>query len=124
MEERYTNPESQIKAILEGIGYSVREWSRRLSTDPFNIVYFQMPIKRHKNNRDFCADFAFPFAQIDLEVDGEYWHRQISTRRIEDKSRDRELRNMGWKVLRLPSHIVSSAIASRLQNSIFQLMDV
>jgi len=123
--ERLTSPENQIKNILEGLGYVVRGWSQHSIIDPPNIVYMQMPIARKGGRKPFRADFAFPYAQIDLEVDGEYWHRWAAVEgKVRDGQRDRELREMGWKVVRLPSHLASCVAAQHLRQGLWQLMDL
>jgi len=125
--ESLTKPENQIKIILEGLGYIAKGWSQQLVTDPPNIVYIQMPIVRGGGRKPFRADFGFPYAQIDLEVDGEYWHKSYKMEgKIRDKHRDREIKEMGWKVIRLPSHYVehTEIVAQNLQYGLWQLMDL
>ena len=56
----------------------------------------QVPLGR------FIADFAAPAARLVVEVDGGY-HTQ---RRAADARRDRVLRRMGYRVLRLEARLV------------------
>ena len=50
----------------------------------------------------FIVDFAAPAARLAIEVDGEYHSR----RRIADARRDRVLRRLGYRVLRLDAEVV------------------
>ena len=50
----------------------------------------------------FIADFAAPTARLVVEVDGEY----ASRRRTADPRRDRGLRRLGYRVLRLEAELV------------------
>ncbi|MEA2081196.1 MAG: DUF559 domain-containing protein [Elusimicrobiota bacterium] len=58
-------------------------------------------IKR-KNGKIFRLDFGLPSKQgnIDVECDGYRWHSQ-KQQRIKDKLRDKELRRLGWKIIRI-----------------------
>jgi very-short-patch-repair endonuclease len=55
----------------------------------------------------FIADFAAPAARLVVEVDGGY-HAE---RRGADARRDRELRRLGWRVVRLPARLVAERLA-------------
>lgn len=122
--KRLTQPENQIKLILEGLGYIVKDWTQQMEADPPNIVYSQVPIVRKGGKVPFCADFVFPYAQIDLEVDGEYWHQESA--KIKDWQRDQELKKMGWKIIRLPSRIVKNTeiVAKTLRHGLWHLLDL
>ena len=124
--ERLTQPESQIKSILEGLGYPVKWWSQQSVLDPYNIIYMQMHISRIGSRRPFCADFALHYAQISIEVDGEYWHRDFAIEgKIRDQDRDRELRGMGWKIIRFPSSMIDRpGITTYIASALHQLIDV
>ena len=50
----------------------------------------------------YIVDFAAPAARLVLEVDGEYHSR----RRTADARRDRVLRRLGYRVLRLEAELV------------------
>jgi very-short-patch-repair endonuclease len=50
----------------------------------------------------FIVDFAAPSARLIVEVDGGYHARRTRS----DGRRDRELRRLGWRVLRLPAELV------------------
>jgi len=47
---------------------------------------------------EYSLDFAFPKEKIDIETDGEYWHPEGN---LKDKTRDANLKKMGWKIVRL-----------------------
>ena len=67
----------------------VNMWSDIRSYGLF--FYPQVPIG------NFFVDFANPLEKIVIEVDGKQWHD------IEkDALRDKELKEMGWRVVRLP----------------------
>ena len=68
----------------------------------FNIVkeHFEnaeseYPIITEKSTR--FADVAIPSLKIDIEYDGEYWHKD----KEKDKQRDDELRAIGWSTIRV-----------------------
>jgi very-short-patch-repair endonuclease len=50
----------------------------------------------------FIADFAAPSVRVVVEVDGGY-HTE---RRAADARRDRKLRRLGWRVVRLDARLV------------------
>jgi crossover junction endodeoxyribonuclease RuvC len=50
----------------------------------------------------FIADFTAPAARLVVEVDGGY-HAE---RRAADARRDRKLRRLGWRVVRLDAELV------------------
>ncbi|MCK6533871.1 MAG: DUF559 domain-containing protein [Polyangiaceae bacterium] len=54
---------------------------------------------------NFVVDFLVPAARLVLEVDGGY-HR---TRRVADARRERALRRLGYRVLRLEAELVLGA---------------
>ena len=54
---------------------------------------------------DFVVDFLVPATRLVIEVDGGY-HR---TRRVADARRDRALRRLGYRVLRLEAELVLEA---------------
>lgn len=65
------------------------------------------PIPQHPVSHYFL-DFAvignasgLP-VRLDVEVDGRYWHEELPNRhRVEDERRDRVLRRLGWRPIRL-----------------------
>ena len=115
MEIALTLIEKQAWDILNSLGYEVKEYSDRSPVDPVNVVYVQHIIKRNSGTNPFVADFSIPHAMITIEIDPENWHLQYDV-----ESRDKELREMGWKVLRIPEkivdkeHIESAIISARL----------
>lgn len=80
-----------------------------------NTVYFQ---HRPMKSRKFRFDFALIQSQIAIEIDG-YWHSKV-VNKINDEARDRIIRSLGWKILRLPKLIDSN----RLSHSILYLLDL
>jgi very-short-patch-repair endonuclease len=61
----------------------------------------QVPIGR------FIVDFLAPAQRLVVEVDGGYHARRV----VADERRDRVLRRLGYRVLRLPAALVLSAPA-------------
>jgi very-short-patch-repair endonuclease len=73
-----------------------RLW-RELSAGKLGVWFRrQVPLGR------FIADFLAPAARLVVEVDGPYHARQSQR----DARRDRALRRMGYRVLRLPADLV------------------
>jgi very-short-patch-repair endonuclease len=60
----------------------------------------QVPLGR------FVADFVAPAAWLVVEVDGQYHAR----RRVADARRDRVLRRLGYRVLRLEAELVEQQL--------------
>lgn len=54
----------------------------------------QFPIR---GKYGYCLDFAIPELKIDIEVDGEHYHKIGNSH---DRKRNWALRNRGWKVIR------------------------
>jgi len=94
-----TSAEDALKSILETLGYLVVPFVHRSEVDPANTVYMQMPVHR------FAVDFALPSAHICLEADGEQWHR-AAQKKLRDRNRDAEIRQLGWQVLRFQAGIL------------------
>ena len=60
----------------------------------------------------YFADFLVPHLRLVIECDGEYWHGLNAG---SDSKRDRVMKRMGYKVLRLPGkHIKSGMFVSKL----------
>lgn len=55
---------------------------------------YNFPIR---SKHGYIIDFAIPELKIDIECDGEAWHK-IGNKR--DNNRNWVLRNMGWKIIR------------------------
>lgn len=50
----------------------------------------------------FWLDIALPDLKIDIEYDGRYWHDfNQKNGRIKDSSRDKALKTLGWKIIRV-----------------------
>jgi very-short-patch-repair endonuclease len=64
----------------------------------------QVPLER------FIADFTAPSARLVVKVDGAYY----VTRRAADARRDRRLRRMGYRVLRLDAELVRSDVQAAI----------
>ena len=54
----------------------------------------QFPIR---GKYGYCLDFAIPELKIDIEVDGEHYHKIGNSH---DRKRNWALRNRGWKIIR------------------------
>jgi len=50
-----------------------------------------------------CIDIAIPEYMLAIEYDGSYWHKN----KKEDKERQREIENLGWKFIRYVDYIPS-----------------
>jgi very-short-patch-repair endonuclease len=59
----------------------------------------------------YVADFAAPSVELIVEIDGPV-HRQRAAR---DARRDRVLRRMGFRVLRLPAELVEQRLEEAVQ---------
>ena len=57
-------------------------------------VVEQFPVR---SKHGYILDFAIPELKIDIEVDGEHYHKLGNSR---DRKRNWVLRNLGWKILR------------------------
>lgn len=79
-----TTTEEPIKEIIEKLGFIFNQ-----------DFYHNFHIQTLSGNR--WADFAFPKLKIDIECDGTYWHRHP----LKDAERDKELKEIGWRTLRL-----------------------
>lgn len=121
-----TSTENHIKHILEGLNYLVCPWTDQEKTDPANIIYTHMPISRSNGRKSFVADFALPWAKIDIEGDGDFWHNK-TVRRLSDNRRDIELRQYGWQILRIKGSAVEAyplLVSKQLRQGIYQLLSV
>lgn len=96
---------------LAKIGFIVKPFSRRLAIDPRNTIYQQY------KSSNYRLDFAIESCRVAIEVDG-YWHRLVR-QRLSDKDKDKYLRSLSWKVLRLPNENISDDV---LQFSILRLL--
>jgi very-short-patch-repair endonuclease len=54
----------------------------------------------------YIVDFAAPAARLVVEVDGGVHRDRVRA----DARRDRDLRRLGWRVLRLPDHLVTQQL--------------
>lgn len=99
-----TKPENTFKQILEEMGFAVKFFGDKSSDDSENI-YMQVPAL------SYILDFACPQRKINMEVDGEYWHGSAFMsvtasqlqRKLHDNQRDKDLREDGWTVFRVPA---------------------
>jgi len=68
-----------------------------------NITFYRQYTVRGKGKKFFRLDFALPRQRqwLDVECDGSRWHSQKRQRK-KDRRRDRELKKLGWTVLRIP----------------------
>jgi len=67
--------------------------SNALVTNNIEVVE-QFPIR---GKYGYCLDFAIPELKIDIEVDGEHYHKIGNSH---DRKRNWALRNRGWKIIR------------------------
>jgi len=67
------------------------------------IPYYPQFRVRRKNRKIYRMDFALPCRKgwLNVECDGFRWHTR-KQQRLKDRRRDKELRKLGWKILRLP----------------------
>src|SRR3954470_24325590 len=74
------------------------EWLwRRLSGSKTGFAF-----RRQLVIGEYIVDFACTKVRLVVEVDGEYH----AARSRHDNARDRSLRDLGWKVLRVSDHLV------------------
>jgi len=64
--------------------------------------------KQYHINRYF-VDFAFPDNNIAIEVDGNYWHNKIGSKR-RDIKRQKEIIELGWTVLRYKENEINENV--------------
>lgn len=64
----------------------------------------EYPIKTTNSVR--FADIALPEFKIDIEYDGEYWHKN----KLKDEKRDEELKQQGWTVLRFNKNNMNNVV--------------
>ncbi len=115
-----TSLEKKAWKIFESIGYEVKFHTEEF--DPANTVYAQYRIPKHGARWPWIADFALPKAKIVIEIDGEYWHPSImATCKMDDEERDRHLRRLGWKVVRLPERLVDEQHIQQLLHMLFDV---
>ncbi len=87
MRGRYlTKPERVLKKAMKEAGIDA-------------IEQYPVPSK-------LILDFKIRGLLIDIEVDGEHWHR--GKRLIKDRRRDYALKKLGYKVIRFPSKQVEN----------------
>lgn len=99
-----SKPEATFKQILEEIGFVVKFFEDKYSTEPGHI-YMQVPFM------SYCLDFASLDSKIAIEVDGEYWHGSAITdltaaqlkRKLGDFFKKEELTKEGWTLFRVPA---------------------
>lgn len=71
-------------------------------------LYPQYPVSR------FFTDFANPFLKIIVEMDGADFHDQVK-----DSKRDNILKDLGWKVFRIPGNKCFKDISFQHDNECF-----
>ena len=64
----------------------------------------QFPIR---GKYGYCLDFAIPELKIDIEVDGEHYHKVGNAH---DRKRNWALRNRGWKIVRFRGNEIKNSI--------------
>jgi len=85
--------------------YEEREVKRQ-----FEVLGSSYPIKNQfgstsgTKRRQYFLDIALPDKKVDIEIDGEAFHKN----KEKDKQRDDFLKSEGWKVIRIPAKWVSN----------------
>jgi len=67
--------------------------------EKLNIKFFH-PYWINNIKHHYAADFYLPKQNLVIECDGDYWHRRPEIIK-KDKTRNKEMKNVGYKVLRL-----------------------
>lgn len=91
----FTDIEHLVFEGLKGLGYKVDE--------DFVVQY---PVE----GRMFVLDFAFVKEKLDIECDGEIWHKEYK-----DEKRDEFLKNKGWEILRFKGKEIKEDLPSVLE---------
>jgi very-short-patch-repair endonuclease len=81
-------------------------WSEQLLWSRLSGSQLGVAFRRQVVLGRYIVDFAAPSVSLVVEVDGGYH----VTRRRADSRRDRELERLGWRVLRLPAHVVEQQL--------------
>ena len=77
--------------------------SNALENDNIKAIE-QFPIR---GKYGYCLDFAIPELKIDIECDGEHYHKLGNPH---DRKRNWALRNRGWKVVRFKGNEIKNEI--------------
>lgn len=83
-----------------------RRWMKQHNVQREYVVIVRWPHGKHAY-RKLCLDFAIvtPIWKFDIEVDGKQFHDAKH-----DQARDARLREMGWRILRIPAaHVIPAA---------------
>jgi len=96
-----TKPERIAKQILESLGYVVKHYKKAEPCDGRNTFYQEMPFKKKR------LDFAMPTSKVAIEVNGSYWHAEITNsvsatqlkQKIQDAEKKSVLQIAGWKII-------------------------
>lgn len=75
------------------------------------IPYYSQFGVRRKNRKIYRMDFALPCRKgwLNVECDGFRWHSR-KQQQLKDHLRDKELRNLGWKILRIPEEKIVKSL--------------
>ena len=68
----------------------------------------------------YVLDFAIPDLKIDIECDGEVWHKLGNKR---DNKRNWVLRKMGWKILRFRGKDILENVNSCIEEIKFNIIE-
>lgn len=108
-----TEPETQFANKLEQLGFLVKAYCDRDSSDPSNTALSQFRLDR------YVFDFALPSLRILFEIDGEHWHpsrfrltSKQASRGISDKEKSDCAKAQGWMVM----HISGSKVEKCKEN--------
>ncbi len=97
---------SQRLALYAHAMRSEPTWSERLLWERLSGNQLGVPFRRQVVVGGYIVDFAAPSVRLVVEVDGGY-HRE---RKLADAWRDRALRRLGWRVVRLSAERVEREI--------------
>lgn len=91
-----TKPENEMKVFLTSLGLVE------------NKDFTHNKILHLSTGKICFPDFLFPEKKLIIEVDGEHWHKDIQKNVVRDAIRDKTIKDMGYKVIRIPSKEIES----------------
>lgn len=95
---------------MQGEAGRAHPTSLERSVESLLRVLSVMSISQYRVGR-YLVDFYLPEYKLVIECDGEYWHsRPGAVQR--DKARDRYIRGLGYRVLRLPERAIKAGKAA------------
>ncbi|MCK6537283.1 MAG: endonuclease domain-containing protein [Polyangiaceae bacterium] len=85
--------------------------SERVFWEAVRARRLQVEVRRQVVLGEFIADFFVPSARLVIEIDGGYHRRRVAA----DARRERALRRLGYRVLRLEAELVVTALPVALR---------